>query len=301
MAKPPQEERSVILQKAVKRPYGVKLILRTITAGTLGNLADTCISMQSGTILRFKEADSAPWQGGYGLEARLEGFPTPAASEDAGRRLVQAFLWTAISKRTSIQLTYQSYEPVYVFERNRGPSLEVKAYSDVLANSKAVTDELHHYFFELPDPVDSVLLSMEIFAGARLESSERAAYLAMVSALEPLAAAQSLGQEVGAFVDQCIQSLKEKDCIDSAVKASLRGRLAYLKSESIRGALKRLVQERLPNSSAAWNVVDEAYALRSEIVHTGKPSDLDTDIQEKSKDLEDVVMDLYRSYMSTSS
>jgi len=103
-----------------------------------------------------------------------------------------------------------------------------------------------------------------------------------------------LGQEVGAFVDQCIQSLKEKDCIDSAVKASLRGRLAYLKSESIRGALKRLVQERLPNSSAAWNVVDEAYALRSEIVHTGKPSDLDTDIQEKSKDLEDVVMDLYR-------
>lgn len=142
---------------------------------------------------------------------------------------------------------------------------------------------------------------MEIFSGARLESSERAAYLAMVSALEPLADARLLGEEVDHFIEDCIQRLRDTDKIDPNFKPSLRGRLNDLRSESIRGALKRLTQERLCDHPAAWSIIDEAYALRSEIVHSGRPRDLDIDIQDKARQLEQVVLALYQSYMTPNS
>jgi len=275
--------------------------LRTSTSGALGNLSEACISMQTGTILSFKAEDSAPWRGGHTFEAKLEGFSTAAASEDSGRRLVQAFLWTAISRRIPLQLVYQSYEPAYVFERNRGVGFECRAFGEVSSNTQTVTELLHEHYYNLPQPSDPVLLSLEIFAGARLESSERAVFIAMVSALEPLAEAQSLGEDVGQFVDNCLQALKDSDTIDQQTKASLKGRLAFLRDESIRGALKRVVKERLSDHSESWNVVDEAYNLRSEIVHNGKPNDLDVDLQEKSRQLEEVILALYATYMSTGS
>ena len=59
------------------------------------------------------------------------------------------------------------------------------------------------------------------------------------------------------------------------LRDSLRGRLLQLKRESVRQALKRLCGRWFPHDAHAWTVLDRAYGLRSELLHEGRPSDLD--------------------------
>ena len=62
--------------------------------------------------------------------------------------------------------------------------------------------------FAAPIHDPQTLLSMEIFSSSSLESSDRAAFLTAISALEPLVKEQALGPAVDAFVEGCCLSLR---------------------------------------------------------------------------------------------
>lgn len=300
MKKSPQDERKIILSRPEKRPYGVRIQFRLKTIGDIGNLENACILLDTGSFLTISPGKKAPWEGGEVMKIDLEGFSTAAAAEQSGRKLVQALLWTSIKNKSPLQLQYQSYKPTYIFERNRSQGLSCSAYSHRILNTKNIVNCLHDNYLNLPETEPSLLLSMEIFAGSKLETSERAIFLSMVSALEPLAKTKRLGEEVNQFIKTTIKNLKSCDNVPSAIHNSLTGRLNQLRNESIRQALKRMAIEIIPEITNASMVIDEAYNIRSQIVHNGQPSDLDIDFNEKLQGLEEVIVAIYKKKMLTS-
>lgn len=296
--KSPKEERVVILGQPNKRPYGVLVRIHLQTAGALGYVEEVCVSLNTGAFLSIAPTRSAPWEGGKKFVVTLEGFPTAASAEAAGRRLVQALLWMAVSTDAPLRLEYLSYEPASVFERNRSTGVTFEAYGEVGYSPTVVLGELQDSYACLAEPDDKLLLSMEIFCSARLESSQRTIFLTLISALEPLACEVPLGDMVNTFVAECVTKLKTSEDIPTELRTSLEGRLLQLRQESIRQALRRLARETLPNQPDAAQVIDKAYTLRSQIIHSGIPADLDLDLDRESRVVSRIIRDIYASMLN---
>lgn len=298
MAKPKsaQEERSVILGQPAKRPYGARVRIHVQNSGAIGDAEQVCIPLPTGAFVSMQPARTAPWEGGKKYVLTLEGFPTAASAEAAGRRLVQALLWTAVSTDSPLRLEYLSYEPASVFERNRSGGVTAEGFGEVVLSPAAVLGEIHDAYALLPEPDEKLLLSMEIFCAARLESSQRAVFLAIVSALEPLARERSLGDNVAKFVGDCVICLGASG-VPAELKASLEGRLRQLRNESIRQALRRLARATLPEQPNAAQAIDDAYALRSQIIHSGVPTDLDIDLENEARTISAIIRAMYSSVL----
>lgn len=291
--KSPQEERKVITGQPNKRPYGVKVRIHLKTSAALGNIEEVCISLTTGAFLTIAPISAAPWEGGKKYLVKMEGFPTAASAEASGRRLVQALLWMAVSTDVSLRLEYLSYEPAAVFERNRPSGISLTGYGSVSYAPALVLGEIQDAFAQLPEPDENLMLSMEVFCSARLESSQRTIFLTLVSALEPLAKEAVLGEKINNFVSECVLKLRQTEDLPIELRASIEGRLHQLKKESIRQALKRLAIEILPDQLDAGKVIDDAYALRSQIIHSGVPSDLDIDLEQESQLISRLIRDIY--------
>jgi hypothetical protein len=300
--KTPKEERAIIFSQPNKRPYGVKVFLHVKSAGTFGFVEKACVSLHTGAFLTIMPAQTAPLEGGKKFVVFIEGFPTAAAAEAAGRRLVQALLWMAVSLDANLRLEYSSYEPAAVFERKRaGGGLSFNCYLEVGNAPNTVFGEIQDAYQALPEPNERMLLSMEIFCMAALEGSQRSIFLTCVSALEPLAKAEPLGLDVNAFVEECINRLEtDESSILPDIKNSLKRRLEFLRQESIRQALLRLTREALPNHHDAPKIIDEAYDLRSRIIHNGMPPDLDIDLEFETRRVSNIIRELYASLLNRS-
>lgn len=259
----------------------------------MGDVENACVPLKTGAFLTIAPAHTAPWEGGKKFDLTLEGFPTAALAETEGRRLAQALLWMSISTNFPLRLEYQSYVPAAVFERNRSGGASMEAFAEVACAPDIVLGELQDAYDCLQAPDDKLLLSMEIFCAAHMESSERAIFLAVVSALEPLAVNEEYGSPVQEFVGKCITLLATSDQIDGDLRNSLKGRLLQLRCESIRQALRRMVYEVLPDEPEAAQVVDDAYAVRSQIIHTGSPADLDVDLERQTRIVSAVIRNIY--------
>lgn len=287
------DERTTILGQPHKRPYGARVKFHLQHSGAIGDAEEVCVSLSSGAFLSIAPARIAPWEGGKKYEVLLEGFPTAASAEAAGKRLVQALLWMAISTNAPLRLEYLSYEPAAVYERNRSAGATMVGYGQVGFRAEVPLGVLQDAFAQLPEPNEKLLLSMEVFSAAGLEISQRATFLSVVSALEPLAAQVKLGDNVSQFVDACVSELKERNEITGKLRASLIGRLHHLREESVRQALLRLVGEVFPEDLEVARIVDEAYALRSELIHNGTPSDLDIDLESETRVISKCIRAIY--------
>ena len=298
MNKNPISERATIRNQPEKRPYGVKIELHVMTYGDLGNLHNTCFLLDTGSYFTLKAVDKAPWEAGQKLHVELEGFATASSAEHSGKKLIQAILWCAIKYRRTIKLNYQTYEPAYVYERNRSKGSSISSDVDLSLPPILVINEICDGYSKLPDPDPNLLLSMEVFAASKLETSERAKYLSMVSAFELLADCKSLGEEVEEFLKSTEKSLKSNPDIPEHLKTSLSGRLLQLKKESIRQALKRFVKEMFPEHSDIIKIIEEAYSIRSQITHEGRPNNLDIDLNSKMDEFEKIIISIYQEILN---
>ena len=292
--KTPREERIIIVGQPHKRPYGVRVRLHVQSSAAFGFVDEVSVPLGSGAFLTIGPGRGpAPWEGGRKYLVTLVGFPTAASAENAGRRLVQGLLWMAVSTGVPLRLEYLSYEPASVFDRTASVGATAEGYGEVGFAPAIVFAELQDGYDRLPQPDEKLLLSMEIFCAARLEASQRAVFLTLVSSLEPLAREADLGPEVAAFVKDARKMLGTAKKIDPNVRASLEGRLLQLRTESIRQALRRLVRTVLPESPDAEQIVDEAYDLRSQLIHNGVPTDLDIDLGRESDVMATIVRRIY--------
>lgn len=143
----------------------------------------------------------------------------------------------------------------------------------------------------LLDP--TLTLSMELYCSALLETNERARFVTVVSALEPLAKQEALGEGVAAFVDSTVAKLNAALDIESNLRASLRGRVDQLRSESVRQALFRMADSWFPGRAEQRKQIDHAYGVRSELLHNGFLSDFDSDLSEETNKIATILRSIY--------
>jgi hypothetical protein len=288
----PVDERSVIFGKPENRPYGARLQFQVLHAGVLGNMENASILLDSGAVASLGPARQPSWEGGRRFEFSLEGFATAATAEAQGRQLSQAVLWMAVSLNYGLRLSYRTQEPASVFERLRSSGTSLWAEGQSSWNPQIVLEQLIAGF-AAPSLDLKTLLSMEIYTSSALEASDRAAFLTAVSALEPLAEQEPLGESVDAFVGGCLEALRAAPAIDGHHRRSLEGRVAQLRRESVRQALRRFMMTRLADRPAAADVADHAYGLRSDLIHNGRLSDYDVDLAAETRKIGNLLRLIY--------
>ena len=291
--KPPQEERSLILARDQRRKYGARLVFQVQRAEYIGGLENVTLLFEDGTLASIEPGRTLEWEGGKRYQIEVNAYPTASEAEEAGMRTAQALLLTAVSLNFGLRLNYHSHEPPTVFDRtvSKGSSSWIEGFTswpqDVVLKELATA-------LAVPLGDRRLLLSMELFVAAVLESNDRARFVMAVSALEPLAAQQNLGSEVAAVVDELSDKLAAADAIPRELRESLQGRLRQLKQESVRQALKRLCGQWLPGEPDAWKKLDKAYGLRSEMLHEGRPQDLDMLLSEETMKISNLLRRIYQ-------
>ena len=272
--KPPHIERQLILAKDHRRKYGARVLFQVQRSAYIGDLENVSLLLPDGGIATIRPAHARDWEGGKRYEIDVVGFPKASEAEEAGMQVAQALLVCAVSLNFGLRLSYISHEPPSVYDRtaSTGSFMSGEAYSSW--PQSVVLEEFERAFLATPRD-RRLLLSMELFAAASLESNDRARFVMAVSALEPLAEQVDLGPEVAAAVDELCIALDSNVSVPVHLRDSLRGRLLQLKRESVRQALKRLCGRWFPEDAHAWTVLDRAYGLRRELLHEGRPNDLD--------------------------
>jgi len=286
-------ERSIIVNKPMKRPYGVRIYFKTWTLGTLGNLEKVCLLTNDGLNLTIEPTNKVPWEAGRPMKIELEGFPNATQAESAGRKLTTLLLWHAISHGHSLLLNYQTPEPVYIYERNRSEGFSCFGIGDSIIQTQKVITNLCSKLANIPEISQKFQIAMELFAAARMESSERAKLISMISSLEMLPNKKSLGDEVKKFIRQTLKELKNNEQIDVGIKNSISSSIGKLKNESITQSLKRYVNEMLPEIPDGQFTIEKAYQIRSQIVHSGRADDSDIDLNDIISRIEHIIRAIF--------
>jgi len=277
--KPPAVERQLILSRDQRRKYGARVKFEVLTNLHIGELDNVSLLLPDGTIATIEPDDMAPWESGKRYVASLEGFATATAAEQAGHRLYQTLLACAVGLNFGMRFQYSTHEPPAVFDRTLSEGDRFRGYGTSSWPQDKFLDEL---FAALASPAveQRTLLSMELFAAAQLEASQRAKFVMAVSALEPLAQQEKLGPEAIAVIDRFLASF-DPASVPAEIRESLRGRIGNLKQESVRQAIKRLCRRWFEDESEAHAAIDRAYQLRSQLVHDGRLSDPDVLLEDE--------------------
>jgi Apea-like HEPN len=162
-----------------------------------------------------------------------------------------------------------------------------------ISNLVSIADEV----FSQNRLVDKKLLvSMELFAAARMEATPRARFVSLVSAVEPLLKQDRINSPTLEEAIRNTQSLiGQADDLDEVTKDSLNSRLGELRRESISQSLRRLVAMHFPNSCHAATIARQAYDTRSKILHDG---DTITDLDEIAAEFEDLLRKIYSNQLN---
>lgn len=292
--KPPLVERQLIVARDHRRKYGARLTFQIRRSAHIGDLESVSLLLPDGSLATIQPDEAFDFQveGGKSYDLTVEGFATASDAETAGMQMAQALLLCAVSLDFGLRLSYQSHEPPTVFDRTLSTGMFGFATAYTSWPQDIVLSELWRAI-AAPLQDRRLLLSLELFASAALESNDRARFVMAVSALEPLAVQESLGDEVSSAVDELASQLCENANIPAELKDSLKGRLLQLKRESVRQALKRHCFRWFPNDSTAWKALDHAYGLRSELLHEGRPTDLDLLLAEQTRTISNYLRAIY--------
>ena len=275
-----------------KRPYGAKLVFQISHARLIGDLENVSVLLESGAIALIEPARRAPWDGGRMFQVTLTGFTTATMAEAEGQHLAQSLLLLAASLNFGLRLIYFGRLSAGVYERFRPEGFSIWGEGGAAWPASVVLREL--VSANRVNPLDPpFVVSMELYCSALLEANARARFLGIVSALEPLAEQQPLGNAVDNFVDSMIRCLDADTDIEPALRSSLRGRLQQLRRESVRQALLRLAKTWFPEQHDIQRQIDRAYALRSDLLHNGVLSDPDSDLGTETSKIMSILRAIY--------
>lgn len=290
--KPPHIERSLIVARDHRRKYGARITFQVLLSAYLGGIENVSLLLPTGVIATLRPGSSQSWEAGTRYELDVEGFPNATQAEEAGMKAAQAVLLAAISLDFGVRLNYHSHEPPTVFDRTMSSGGFSRGEGISCWPQDIVVQELTNAFSHtLRDR--RLILSMELFAAASLESNVRTRFVTAVSALEPLAEQVNIGSEVAAFVARACIDLDDDSTIPDRIRQSLRGRVLGLKKESVRQALHRLCETWFPGNRTARNEIDYLYGLRSQILHDGRLDDLDIELAQELQKISKYLRQIY--------
>lgn len=297
MKKRKVEEINVISDSPKRRPYASKIALVLAEGLEYGFDGEACLMLDGDFVVRVKPEDQKINEDGKKLQkltATIEGFATAGKAEEMGLKLSLALLWTAVSRKWHLKLDYHTPQPCMVFDRTQSlGGLRFSGHASVLLRSSAnkVSELINEILSKQIEFDPRLLISMELFTSARLESTERAKFIGLVSSLEPLATPESYGnQEIEILISSFVSQLNGVESLPENIRNSIAGRARSLNSESISQAITRFVQQFFPHNPEVIKIVKEAYDIRSSILHEGT---FDADLDEKGNKLEDIIRHIY--------
>lgn len=287
-------ERKVIAQSSTRRPYAARLKIVLDDSTKLSIDGSTTLLTNSNYIIKL-EPEIGKYKDGQEISVIVEGFATAGEAEKAGLRATLGMLWAAITGRYAVRLVYHTPLPCTVFDRTQSKGLTMSGTLKITVGKSV--NELVQKFDDIlssSSDVDSrLLVAAELFASARLETTERAKFIGLVSSLEPLADQKKFdNDELMKLIALFKEQLRQVESLDEGIKASLLGRVEQLKKESITQSIIRLTSEMLPNNPAAQETIKEAYRIRSAILHEGST---DADLVEKSQEVEEIVRQILQA------
>ncbi len=115
-------------------------------------------------------------------------------------------------------------------------------------------------------------LACDLFASVDFELSERARFIALVTAVETLAVDRyRIAEELGAIVDRWLAHLTSPpEGVDRDRFMRFRGRVSQIKQESITNSVRQLVEQYVPGREERETNGDfmaSCYDVRSKLVH----------------------------------
>jgi hypothetical protein len=223
-------------------------------------------------------------------DVKLTGFKTACEAEKAGVRLAKSFLWYSISKNFPIRLLYHKSLPCSVYDRTKGPSIEMFGFGHSTQTEKAIdviSGVKESFFSEYETEIDRkrLLLSMEIFLSSQLEITNRAKFISLITSLEAL----SLQKSYKEYTDY----VKEK--ISENIRNSIIGKIKREMSiESVRQAIMDVVLKNTKDANSK-NLFDKAYGVRSSLVYDGKS---DGNIEDLSRSVSSMIREIFSSCLN---
>jgi len=209
-------------------------------------------------------------------------------------KLSLAILWASVSIKWPLKLDYHTPHPCMVFDRTHrtgGFGISCHASASVRSNAGSISQLINQILSKQFDLDPKLLISMELFASARLESTERTKFIGLVSSLEPLASQEPYNcSQIDDLISSFVAQIDRLQSVPDNVINSITGRAYSLKKESISQAIVRFVKGYFPENPEVIAAVKEAYDIRSRILHKGS---FDADLDKKGRLLEDVIRHIY--------
>lgn len=289
-----KKEKNMIIDSINRRPYGAKLSVALDDSTRMMLEGELCLLTDTEYIIKIRPTQShlagePNYQFGFqSWDILVEGVATAGEAERKGLEITFGILWGAISERYSVRLQYQTPLPCAVYDRTRrGPGISFTGTATVILGKSlaSITNAIKEALLSPNRGSKKLLLAMELFASARIELTERARFVGLVSSLEPLAEQQNYGDQVIGILNRFKDQVGELQ-LPSKIEASLIGRVDNLSTESVLSAIRRVIMECLPEDPEALKIVEEAYNLRSRILHEGTT---DADLSQKSQEVEAVI------------
>jgi hypothetical protein len=285
-------------------PYAVRVSLVLGTNVELNMTEDeVCLPFTDDYTIRIVKEHANPREQAASLKrvtVDLEAFPSACEAERAGKLLTASVLWVAASKRVTIAFERRTGDfPFAVRDRTQSTGSSLRAEGRVHFNimPEEFSSAAGGAYKLGIDVAPHVLTSMEFYASARMESTERARFIGLMTALEALSEQRDYGDEVARLLGELASRLEESPLLagegKAALRSSLSSRLKQLRQESVRQAIVRIVREH-GGEQGTVRFVDEAYGVRSKILHEGfRASELHT----LTDRLEDVMRQIYSAVL----
>lgn len=291
-------EKEMIANHVNRRPYGAKLSLFLEPSTKFSMNGECSLLISPEIIIRLTLTDKTSIEQNtkqQQWDIYVEGFATAGEAEQAGLKVALGFLWAAVSGRYSARLIYNTPLPCSVYDRtqsNIGIRLSGGVSFTITKNINHIVDPINQIFTSEVRIDQKLLLATELFASARLETTERSKFVGLISSLEPLATQEKYeGEEIEKLIKKFKNDLKTSN-LDDSLKNSLRGRIDQLKIESVSRAIRRMIQDTFPDDVDLLELIEDAYNLRSKILHEGST---DADLNEKSIAVEDAVRKIFEA------
>ena len=288
------EEKKMISEHPERRPYASKIDF-ILEVGTEYKFeGEACLLLKAPYVVRIKPKQNEQLGHHQCLTATIEGFSSAGEAENMGLKLTQSILWSVISRKFHLRLLYHTPQPSIVFDRtltkNNGIRLSSHTSATLIASTTYIVDLIEQALTNIDEIDPRLLISMELFTSAKLESTERTRFIGLVSSLEPLIIQEPYNDPgLDKLVRDFIEAL-DKTPLSVSHKASVSGRVNELKKESISHSVKRYVNSYFPDKPEIAETVLEAYNIRSKLLHEGS---FDADIDEKAEKLEDIIRLIY--------
>lgn len=234
------------------------------------------------------------------MSIKLKSFSSIDEAERAGRQLVLALLWTSPANRISISFKKKDGDLPFEIVDNR--IIQIRGTADANMYTRIPLESIINTsiiaFQSVADIQNRLLTSIEFYAAARMETTEIARFISLMTALESLSEQKIYNDSINELLNELAATLESSSIFIGedgvSTRCSLASSIRGLRRESVRRAIRNKLKVHLPDDTHSLRFIDDAYSQRSKILHEGARV---SNLYEYTNKLESILRQLYSNIL----